>query len=174
MGSFFEQKIAKIAKGEIDFSLLEVDVGGSIVFVGAWKDEAMDAVDQAEGVEVDDEAQRGVEELHVAEKLGFVDREDFSDCFQFEDEAVVDDYVECELFLEDESFIFDCNVFLVVGWNLSQLEFSHETFFIDGLEEAGAFQAVDFDGGADDFAAESVGSLEVWVHCFERGTFNAR
>jgi hypothetical protein len=52
-----------------------------------------DAFDEAAGVEIEEEADFPVAEFEVGEDLGFVERGDFLDGLDFDDEGVVDEQV---------------------------------------------------------------------------------
>ena len=53
-------------------------------FISAWQDEPVDAIHQFKLMEVDQEAYGDVQQFHVAEQLGLVNRQDLLDRFEFE------------------------------------------------------------------------------------------
>jgi hypothetical protein len=98
------QKEAKVAK--VDFVLWRtVD----ILATGAWEHEAVDAVNEAKFVEVDEQAEGDVHELHVTHQLGLVDRENLRDDFELNEEAVIHQQIQAEGFLEGVSLVFNGN-----------------------------------------------------------------
>jgi hypothetical protein len=115
-------------------------------------------------VEVDEEADRDVQELHVAEKLGFVDGKHLFDRFEFDQEAVFDEEVEAEWFFEGVALVLDEDGLLVDAGDFAEIEFAAQALFVDGFDEAWALVAVDFDGRADDFVGEFVGFDEKRMH----------
>ena len=56
---------------------------------GAGQDHSSDSILQNQLVEVDEQADRRVEQFHVTEELGFVDGQDALDGLQFDKQAVV-------------------------------------------------------------------------------------
>jgi hypothetical protein len=104
----------------------------------------VDAVFEADLVEVDEEAEWDVHEPHVAEKLGAVDGENLLNGFELDEEGVGDQEVEAEGFLEGDAFVFDSDDLLAAGRDLTEFEFSLEALFVDALDETGTFDAMDF------------------------------
>jgi hypothetical protein len=105
-------------------------------------------------VEVHHQSQRDVQELHVAQKLGFVDRMHFLDGFDFDQEAVLDEQVESQFFDEHEAFVINLDLVLLLDGEAAQFQLATQSFFVDAFQQAWTEDAVDFDAGADHLAAE--------------------
>jgi len=62
---------------------------------------------------------------------------------------------------------------LVDAGDFAEVEFAAEAFFVNGFDEAWAFEAVDFGGGADDLVGEFIGFNKEWMHgeVLQKGRF---
>src|SRR5436853_946778 len=107
----------------------------------------MHPVDQFHLMEINDKTERNVEQLHVTQKLGFMDGQDFLNCLQFEQQTTFDEHVKSQGLLEHEAFIFDPDDTLVDGSHISQAQLAHQTLLVNTFDESGPFQSVDFNGG---------------------------
>jgi len=115
-------------------------------------------------VKVHEETDGDIQELHVTEELGLVDGKDVFDRFEFDQKTVVDEEVEAEWLFEGVALVLDGNDLLANAGNLAQIKFATQAFFVNGFNQAWAFQTVDFDGSADDFVREFVGFNEKRMH----------
>lgn len=81
-------------------------------------------------MKVNEEAERSVEQFHVAQELGFVDGQNGFDGFGFDDQALVDVNVKAEGFLKGEALVFNRDDQLAYARNLAQEQFAQEAFFV--------------------------------------------
>ncbi len=58
-------------------------------------------------VEVDEQAKRHVEQFHVTQKLGLVDRKYRFDGFVFYQQAIFDEEVDAQSLFENQAFVLD-------------------------------------------------------------------
>jgi hypothetical protein len=70
----------------------------------------VNAILRAEFVKVDEEANRCVQKLHIAEELCLVNRENCLYRLQFHQETIVDVEIKCQRFGKDQAFVFDPHV----------------------------------------------------------------
>jgi hypothetical protein len=70
-----------------------------------WTEIASDAVSQGWGVKVDDESHRCAGQFEIRQNLGFVDRMDAFNRFDFQKDKVVDEKVQPERFAGQMAFI---------------------------------------------------------------------
>jgi hypothetical protein len=124
----------------------------------------VDAVNEAKFVEVDEQAEGDVHELHLTHQLSLVDRENLRDDFELNEEAVIHQQIQAEGFLEGVSLVFNGNDKLLGGSDILEKQFPHQAFFVDRLNETRAFEAMDFDGRSDHLAAQLIGALEFRMH----------
>ena len=124
----------------------------------------MDAVDELHLVEVDEEADGNVQQLHVAEELRLVNWQDLLRSFGFHQDAVFNQHVEAERLLSSEPFVLDLHGFLADAVQFPKLQFLQQTPFINRLDEPRAFVAMDFDCSSDDEFSEARGFGELGVH----------
>ena len=68
------------------------------VQVGSWEDQPRYTIGQLEDIEINDQTQGDVEQLHVAEQLCLMDRVDCFDSFDFNEQALLDQDVVLEGF----------------------------------------------------------------------------
>jgi hypothetical protein len=57
--------------------------------VGSWEDQPRSTIGQLEDIEINDQTQGDVEQLHVAEQLCLMDRVDCFDSFGFNEQALL-------------------------------------------------------------------------------------
>ena len=124
----------------------------------------MDTIDELQFIEVDQEADGDVEELHVAEELGFVDGEDLLDGLGFNKDAIFNQEVETERFFAGGSFVVDLDGFLRDAVQLADFHFAHQAPLVDGFEEPGTLVAMHLDRSTDNGFGERGGFVEQGVH----------
>jgi hypothetical protein len=76
----------------------------------------VDSINQLHFVEVDEQSEWNVQELHVAQKLRLMDGQDFLHRFEFDEPAAFDEHVESERFIEDQTFVFHTHQPLINRW----------------------------------------------------------
>ena len=82
----------------------------------------MDAIHQLKFMEVDQQANGDVEQFHVAEQLGLVDRQYLLDRFEFQQQAAFDQNVETKRLFEDKTLVFDSDNALVDSGQLAEAQ----------------------------------------------------
>ena len=75
--------------------------------VGSRYNHAGDAIRELRLVEVDDETDRDVEQPHIAEELRLVNGQNLLRTLEFEQQAVIDEHVKAQWFLEHEALVLD-------------------------------------------------------------------
>ncbi len=108
--------------------------------------EALDAVFEADGVEIHEQAEAATTEAEIGEDLGFVDFGEGVDGFDFENEGFVDDEIGFEGGIEADVAVDEGDGGLAFEGDSGVGEFAGEAGFIGGFEQAGAELAVDFYG----------------------------
>jgi hypothetical protein len=107
-------------------------------------------------VEVDQQAQRHIEQFHVAEQLRLMNRQNFLHRLQFQQQAFFNKNIQAQRFLKNHSFVFNFHVTLGNARNAPQIEFTHQTLFINAFDQPRPLQAMNFDSRADDLTAQSM------------------
>ena len=124
----------------------------------------MDAIHQLKFMEVDQQAYGDVEQFHVTEQLGLMDKQDLLDRLEFEQQAAFDQNVKAKRFLEGKTLIFDFDNALVDGTHFLEAQFAHEALLINAFDEARPLETMDLDSSADDGVAQLIRLLEQWMH----------
>ena len=106
----------------------------------------MDAVHQFKLMKIDQKANRNVQQFHVAEQLGLMNRQDFVDRLQFEQQAILDQHVKAQRLLEDEPLVLNFDDALIDRSHLTQAQFAPEALFINAFDEAGPLETVNLNG----------------------------
>lgn len=65
----------------------------------------MDSIDESHFIEVDEKPNRDIEELHVAQKLRFVNGKDFCHRLGFDEYASFDKYIQSKIFLFNKALV---------------------------------------------------------------------
>jgi hypothetical protein len=63
-------------------------------------------------MKVDEQTQRCIEKFHIAEELGFVNREDSFDSFQLHKKTLIDIEIQFQRFCEHYAFVFNFDLHL--------------------------------------------------------------
>src|SRR5262245_50485809 len=132
--------------------------------IGPWQDQPHHSIGQLQLVKVDDQTKRNIQELHVTQELRFVDRQDFLDTFEFQQEATLSQNVEAQWLFKHETFVFDPDQALVDCGYLAQLQFAHLAPLVNALDQTRPFKPVNLNGGADRHAAQLISFIVEWVH----------
>ena len=64
--------------------------------VCARQDHSADAIGHLHFMKIDEQSKRHIQQLHVAEKLGFVDGQNLLNCLHFNQDTGLDQYVEAK------------------------------------------------------------------------------
>ena len=120
----------------------------------------MDAVHQLKLMEVDEKTYRDVQQLHVTQQLGLMDRQDLLDRFEFEQQAILDQNIKPKWLFEDKALVFDFDNALVDCGHLAQAEFADEALLINAFKEARPLKTMDLDGCTDGRMAQLIRFLE--------------
>src|SRR6266567_5175823 len=102
-------------------------------------------------MEVDQQANGNVEQFHVVELLGLVDRQYLLDRFEFQQQAAFDKNVETKRLFEDKTLVFDSDNALVDSGQLAE-----EALLINAFDQARPLERMNLDGGADDGVAQLI------------------
>ena len=97
------------------------------------QDVAADALGQAGGVEIQDQADVQAAHAEIGVALGFVDRVDGGDGFDFEDHFAGDDDIGLEAVDDRDGLVDQRDHDQAFEWNTDILWRGHEEFFIDLL-----------------------------------------
>ena len=99
--------------------------------VRSGQNQAADAVSDFHFVEVDEQTQWNIEQLHITQKFSFVDRQGFFDRLGFHEHAVLNQDVEAQRLFTRESLVFDQHRFLAHAGKAAQFKLSQQTPLID-------------------------------------------
>ena len=139
--------------------------------VCAAQGEASDSVFQHGVVKVDKQSDGRIEQLHVAEELGDMDREDFFHRLGLDDEAPVYIEIQAERLLEREVLVANRHDEFTNGRYLTERELMHETSLVDAFDEPGTLVAMNFNRTADHVRRPTISAFEIWVHRFSSRSF---
>ncbi len=103
--------------------------------VGAGKNHSVNAISQFNFVEVDQQAKRHIEQFHVAKQLRLMNRQNFLHGLKFQQQAFFNKNIQAQGFLKNHSFVFNFHVTLGNARNAPQIEFTHQTFFINAFDQ---------------------------------------
>ena len=120
----------------------------------------MDTVHQLKLMEVDEQADGNVQQFHIAEQLGLMDRQDVLDRFEFQQQAIFDQNVKAKWLLEDEPLVFNFDDALVDRSHLAQAQFADQALFINAFDEARPLETMDFNGRAYGRVAQLISFLK--------------
>jgi hypothetical protein len=118
--------------------------------VRTGEEEPRDAVNQLDLMEVEHQPQRHVQQFHITQQLGLVDRQDGLDGLEFNQETTLDQQIEPQRLLEHVVLVVDDDLLLLESGDASELEFTQEAPFVDALQQSRPHDPVHFDGGAND------------------------
>jgi hypothetical protein len=132
--------------------------------VSAMQDKAGDSVYELGGAEVHQQSNWHIEQLHIAQKLCLVEREDILHCFDFNQHAPFNQQVRPEQLFLEEAFVVHTDGFLAHRIQFPQLEFSKQTPFVNRLHQTGSFFTMHLDRAANNGICQSGGAMEIWMH----------
>ena len=124
----------------------------------------MDAVHELDFVEVDEQTDGYVEQFHVAQQLRLMDGQHLLNALQFQEQAILNQYIETQRFVENKALVLDLNNTLVYRSQALHSQFPEQAFLIDAFNEARPFQAVHFNCRTDDNTAQFIRLLEQGMH----------
>jgi hypothetical protein len=104
------------------------------------------------------------QQLHIAQQLRLMDRQDFLNALKLQQQTSLDQYVKSQRLVKYQPFILDFDQALIHGSDLAKLQFAHQTSFIDTLNQARPFEAMHLYGGANYHPAHLISLLEKWMH----------
>ena len=82
-------------------------------------------------MKIEQKAQRFFEEFHITHELSLMNWEEFLYRLELEDQDVINQKIEAQLFLEKEAFILQLGPKLSYIWNLTKLTLATEAFFVN-------------------------------------------
>jgi hypothetical protein len=126
----------------------------------------VDACSEFHLVEIDEEADRNIQEFHVAEELCLVDGKDLLRGFHFDENTTLNENVEAERLFAGEAFVLDLHALLADAVELAEFQFLQQAPLVDGLDKSRAFVTVDFDLAPpmmDSVRDEALGKRECMV-----------
>lgn len=85
-------------------------------------------------MEIDQKRQGNVQELHVTDDLGLVNRQDFLHGFEFQEQTALNQYAKLQCFLEANAFVLNGDLLLSGGANPSKFQFVHQAFLVDAFQ----------------------------------------
>lgn len=111
-------------------------------------------------MEFDDQSERDIQELHVAEQLCFVNRQNLLHRLELKQKASLDKNVEAQGFIKHQSFLFNPDKALIDGSDMAQLELTHQAPFVDAFNQTWPFETVNFYCRSNGRAAQLVSLLK--------------
>ena len=124
--------------------------------IGARQIESVNALFEQSFVEVDEQADRDIEQAHVAQELSFAHGMQGFYGFQLNKQAVFDQQVAPQVVLEDEAFVFHRHRHLLEHFDATQLKFALEALLVDRLHEPRPQNPVHFNCRPDHLFAQSI------------------
>ena len=113
------------------------------------QDHPVNAIHQLHLVEIDQQSQRYIHQLHVTEKLRLVDRQHFLDRLQLDDQTIIHKDIQPERFLKYVALVLDWDDDLLTRRNVAEGKLLDQAFFVDASRRPGALNPVDFDSRTD-------------------------
>ena len=104
------------------------------VSIGPRQEQTAYPIHKLRLVEVNNQANGRIKQLHVAHGNGLVYRQNRFDSLDFHQQSFAYENVESQRFLELEPFVFDAHFLLADGRNASQLQFAQQAPFINTLQ----------------------------------------
>ena len=124
-------------------------------------DDALDAIPQVRNVEVDKQSKPVATQAEIREQLGRVNRQQFFDTFDLDDEAIFDNEIDSIRGGEFDSAIHNRQPNLVLKLQAVFSELLADARMVGALEYACAKNAVNLHRAADDTPAGNVGMHEI-------------
>jgi len=101
-------------------------------------------------MKINEKADGHFQQFHVAQQLRLVDREDSFNRLEFHKDAILHQQVEFERLPKNKSFIFDLDLHLADGTQLTKIKLSFHASLVNGLDQPCALQPVYFNRAPDD------------------------
>ena len=105
------------------------------------------------------QSKRNVKQFHVTQQLGFVDRVNLLHGLYFNKQTIFHKYVESQFFSKHLTFEFDLYFVLVDYAKATQRKLTHQTLFINALQQSRAENSMDLNTCANHVPAEALGLL---------------
>jgi hypothetical protein len=137
---------------------------GASLTARSRKNHAADAIHEPNFMEVDEKPERHIEQLHVAEELGLVDRKDLSHGFRFNKQTACDEHVKSKGLLASEPFVLNTDDSLAGRIDPTQFQLTQQTPLIDRLEQAWSFISMHLDCGSNDMLRQRTRLSEQRMH----------
>ena len=102
--------------------------------IGAGQNQPADPIGNFLLMKIDEQPNRDVQQLHVAQKLGLVDWQNFFHGFGFYEHTALYQNIESQGLFSRETFVFYRNEFLADVRQTAQAQFLEKTPFIDRLD----------------------------------------
>src|SRR5438128_1117142 len=131
----------------VDLRFLPLNLVFSLV--RSRQNQALDTVGYFHFVEINEQPDRNAEQLHVAQQLRLVNRENLLHSFGLYQHAAFDQQIETKRLLTREAFVLSDNHLLAYTVHTAQPKFLRQTPLIDGLDQTRTFIAMHLDGRGD-------------------------
>jgi len=115
----------------------------TLCLCGELQDSSDDALHQDWDIEVDQQADPFVGQLKVGQKLGLVNRQQFLNGFQFQDDFVLHDQIDLVTTIRFQTFVVDRQDHLPLKAHLPKAKLVAKAFFVSRFQETGAEVAMD-------------------------------
>jgi hypothetical protein len=132
--------------------------------VRAWQCEANDTIRELHHIEVYQQTDRNVHELHVAQELRLMNREEPLSRFALHQDTTLDQNIEPERLFTSEAFIINRYYPLCLRPEMTKLELAKKAPLIDGFYKAGSLVLVHFNRCTDDRPGQTVRLGELRMH----------
>jgi hypothetical protein len=132
--------------------------------VGPGKDHARYPIRQLGLVKVQNQPDRNIQQLHVAEDLSLVDGQYFLSALEFQQQAILHQDVETQSLVEYQAFVLDPHHFLIDRCYLSKAQLVHQAPLVNAFQQARPYNPMNLDRGANDGVAQLIGPLVTRMH----------
>ena len=105
--------------------------GAGRLFVGAGKHHPSDAIREFDLVKVNQQTERHIQQLHIAEKLGLMDWKNRLHGFDLHQQAIFNKDIEAQVFFKSKPLVFDQYLPLRHNREIAKVKFSNETLFVN-------------------------------------------
>ena len=124
----------------------------------------MNSIDELAFVEIYQQSNWDMKQLHITQKLRLVNWGNCSGRFYFNHYAAFYKEIESERFFAHKALVLDDHGVLVLIGDPTKFEFSTETSLVNGLNQAGTFVTMNFNCRSNDYARQRVRSFKKWMH----------
>jgi hypothetical protein len=124
--------------------------------VGVFENESVEVIQELFLMKIEKQADWEVKEFEVTQKLSLVDRENFFDCFYFDEETVVDQQIKTQRVLPDMMFVSNIHRLLAGDLKATIRKFTVETPFVNGFQQSRTFIPMHLQRGSDHLPTQPV------------------